>query len=139
MASLKQKPLHHLNKLLTNIALQKITFPLVPHSPLHPHNSSVAATKYPWSTVGCSQPSAWTMNQSLLVASCIDTFPEDRPILARPYIELRIWKTVFGCHRNLHLTIRKCSSITRQSTNLSWLCPAWLPTTTSIPAPPKPP
>ena len=137
MASLKLKPLHHLNKLLPNIALQKITFPLVPHSPLPPHNSSEAATKHPWSTVGCSQPAAWTTNQSLLVASGIEAFPEDRPILARPYLELRIWKTVFGCHRYLHLTIRKCSSISRQSTNLSWLCPACLPTTTSIPAPTK--
>ena len=45
--------------------------------------------KRPWSTMECSQPTAWTTNRSLLVASRDRPFQEDRPIPARPYPELR--------------------------------------------------
>ena len=45
----------------------------------------------PWSTMECSQPAAWTSNRSLLLASRVRPFQEDRPISARPYRELRTW------------------------------------------------
>ena len=48
----------------------------------------------PWSTMECSQPAAWTTNRSLLVASRVRPFQEDRPIPARPYPELRTWMVV---------------------------------------------
>ena len=48
----------------------------------------------PWSTMECSQPAAWTTNRSLLVASRVRPFQEDRPIPARTYPELRTWMVV---------------------------------------------
>ena len=38
----------------------------------------------PWSTMECSHPAAWTTNRSLLVASRVRPFQEDRPIPVRP-------------------------------------------------------
>ena len=52
------------------------------------------STTCPWSTMECSQPAAWTTNRSLLVASRVRPFQEDRPIPTRPYPELRTWKVV---------------------------------------------
>ena len=65
----------------------------------------------PWNTMECSQPAAWTTNRSLLVASRVRPFQEDRPIPARPYPELRTWMVVRSG------VIWKCSGISRHATN----------------------
>ena len=42
----------------------------------------------------CIQPAAWTMNRCLHVTSHVKAFPEDRPIPAQTYLELRTLKSM---------------------------------------------
>ena len=45
-----------------------------------------------WSTMECSQTTAWTSNRSLLVASLVKALFGRQTIAASPYPELRTWK-----------------------------------------------
>ena len=92
----------------------------------------------PWSTMQCNKPAAWTSNRSLVVllVSCVKTYPgrliNSGSILARvTHLDGR----VIGYHQCHHLSLGKCSGISRHAANTSWLFPACFPTTTSIPAP----
>ena len=85
----------------------------------------------PWSTMECSQPAAWTSNRSLLAVFGANTYPGRQTnfgstLPRAAHLEGgEIW-----CHRRLHLTLDKCSGISRHAAN-----PSCLPTTTSIPTP----
>ena len=88
----------------------------------------------PWSTMECSQPAAWTANRSLLVASRVRPFQEDRPIPTRPYPELRTWMVV----RSGVTTLSGNDPASPDIRPTTWLCPACLPSTSSISAPIQP-
>ena len=86
----------------------------------------------------CSQPVAWTTNRSLLVASRVRPFQEDRPIPARPYPELCTWMVVRSGVISvfpIHSGNAPASPDIRPTT---WHCPACLPSTNSFPAPIQP-
>ena len=83
----------------------------------------------------CSQPSAWTTNQCLLVASRVKACPK-RPTnfcSALPRAE-HVERGVAGCHQciTLHSGSAPASLDIRPTPQLS---PACIPSTTSIPAP----
>ena len=87
----------------------------------------------------CSQPAAWTTNRRLLVASSAKAFHgrptnPDSTLPAAAYVE----GGVIEYHQCLNLAIGKCSDIFQHANNPSWLNPAWLPSTTSIPATTQP-
>ena len=92
----------------------------------------------PCSTMECSQPSAWTTNRSLLVASCVRPFQEDRPIPTRPYPELRTWMVVRSGVISVFPTHSGNAPESPDIRPTTWLCPACLPSTNSIPAPIQP-
>ena len=92
----------------------------------------------PWSTMECSQPTAWTTNRSLLVASRARPFQEDRPIPARPYPELRTWMVVRSGVISVFPTHFGNAPASPDIRPTTWLCPACLPSTNSIPAPIQP-
>ena len=92
----------------------------------------------PWITMECSQPVAWTTNRSLLVASRVRPFQEDRPIPVRPYPELRTWMVVRSGVICVFPTHSGNSPASPDIQPTTWLCPACLPSTNSIPAPIQP-
>ena len=92
----------------------------------------------PWSTMECSQPAAWTTNQSLLVASRVRPFQEDRPIPTRPYPELRTWMVVRSGVISVFSTHSGNAPASPDIRPTTWLCPACLPSTNSVPAPIQP-
>ena len=85
-----------------------------------------------WSTMECSQPTAWTLNQNLHVVFNAEVFTK-RPTNSSSTLPraTHLEGVVIGCHQSLYFTLNKCSDI-------SWLCPACLPTTTSIYVPTLP-
>ena len=87
----------------------------------------------PWSTMECSQPAAWTTNRSLLVASRVRPFQDDRPIPARPYPELRTWMVVRSGVISVFPTHSGNAPASPDIRPTTWLCPACLPNTSSIP------
>ena len=91
-----------------------------------------------WITMECSQPAAWTTNRSLLVASRVRPFQEDRPIPTRPYPELRTWMVVWSGVISVFLTNSGNAPASPDIRPTTWLCPACLPSTNSIPAPIQP-
>ena len=96
------------------------------------HEALTTTTAYPWSTMECRQPTGWTTNQSLLVASSVKAFPSG------PYPELRTWMVVRTGVISVftsHLGNAPASPYMRPTT---WLCPTCLPTTSSTPAPIQP-
>ena len=108
--------------------------------PFHPelwHNSTTP-TMRPWSTIECSQPAAWTTNRSLLVASRVRPFQEDRSIPARPYPEQRTWMVVRSGVISAFPTHSENAPASPDICPTTWLCPACLPNTSSIPAPIQP-
>ena len=56
-------------------------------------NEQITTTLCPWSTIEYSKPASWTSNRSLLVASRDKAFPRRPTYQARPFPELRTWKT----------------------------------------------
>ena len=92
----------------------------------------------PWSTMECSQPAAWTTNWSLLVASRVRPFQEDRPIPTRPYPELRTWMVVRSGVISVFPTHSGNAPASPDIRPTTWLWPACLPSTNSMPAPIKP-
>ena len=92
----------------------------------------------PWSTMECSQPAAWTTNRGLLVASRVRPFQEDRPILARPYPELRTWMVVRSGVISVFPTHSGNAPASPNIRPTTWLCPECLPSTNSIPVPIQP-
>ena len=92
----------------------------------------------PWSTMESSQLAAWTMNWILLVASRVRPFQEDRPIPARPYPELRTWMVVRSGVISVFSTHSGNDPASPDIRPTTWLCPACLPSTNSIPAPIQP-
>ena len=105
-------------------------------------NPSLATTNNnnmcPWSTMECSQPAAWTTNRSLLVASCVRPFQEDRPIPNRPYPELRTWMAVRSSVISVFPTHSGNAPASPDIRPTTWLCPACLASTNSIPVPIQP-
>ena len=97
-----------------------------------------APCERPWSTMECSQPAAWTMNRSLLVASRVRRFQEDRPIPAPPYPELRTWMVVRSGVISVFPTHSGNAPESPDIRPTTWLCSACLPSTNSIPAPIQP-
>ena len=97
--------------------------------------SRTAPYRRPWSTMECSQPAAWTTNRSLLVASRVEPFQEDRPIPARPYPELRTWMVVRSGVFSVFPTHYGNAPASPDIRPTTWLCPACVPSTNSIPAP----
>ena len=93
----------------------------------------------PWSTMECSQPAAWTTNKSLLVASNAKAFP-GRPTNSGSTLPraAHLNSDVIGRHQciTLHSESAPASPVMRPTPRL---CPAFLPSTTSIPAPTNPP
>ena len=89
----------------------------------------------PWSTMECSQPAAWSKNRSLLVASRVWPFQKDRPIPARPYPILRTWMVVRSGVISVFPTHSGNAQASTDIRPTTWLCPACLPSTNSIPAP----
>ena len=92
----------------------------------------------PWSTMECSQPAAWTTNRSLLVASRVRPFQEYRPIPTRPYPELRTWMVVRSGVISVFPTHSGNAPASPDIRPTTWICPACLPSTNSIPAPIQP-
>ena len=92
----------------------------------------------PWSTMECSQPAARTTNRSLLMASRVRPFQEDRPIPARTYPELRTWMVVRSGVISVFPTHSGNAPASPDIRPTTWLCPACLPSTNSIPAPIQP-
>ena len=86
----------------------------------------------------CSQPVAWTTNRSLLVASRVRPFQEDRPIPVRPYPELRTWMVVRSGVISIFPTHSGNSPASPDIRPTTWLYPACLPSTNSIHAPIQP-
>ena len=86
----------------------------------------------------CSQPAAWTTIRSLLVASRVRPFQEDRPILTQPYQELRTWMVVWSGAISVFPTHSGNATASPHIWPTTWLCPAYLPSTNSIPAPIQP-
>ena len=80
----------------------------------------------------CSQPAAWTTNRSLLVASRVRPFQEDRPIPARPYPELRTWMVVRLGVISVFPTHSENAPASPDIRPTTWLCPACLPSTAPI-------
>ena len=78
----------------------------------------------PWSTMECSQPAAWTTNRSLLVASRVRPFQEDRQIPARPYPELRTWMVVRSGVISVFPTHSGNAPASPDVRPTTWLCPA---------------
>ena len=99
---------------------------------------STAHFLLPCITMECSQPAAWTTNRSLLVASRVRPFQEDRPIPARPYPELRTWMVVRSGVISVFPTHSGNAPASPDIRPTTWLCPACLPSTNSIPAPIQP-
>ena len=95
-------------------------------------------TLRPWITMECSQPAAWTTNRSLLVASRVRSFQEDRPIPTRPYPELRTWMVVRSGVISVFPTHSGNAPVSPDIRPTTWLCPACLPSTNSTPAPIQP-
>ena len=83
----------------------------------------------------CSQPAAWTTNRSLVVASSVRPFQKDRPIPAQPYPELRTWMVVQSGVISIYLTHSENAPAAPDIRTTTWLCPACLSSTNSIPAP----
>ena len=110
------------------------------------HVSTIAREYYiklrrqerPRSTMECSQPAAWTTNRSLLVASRVRPFQEDRPIPARTYPELRTWMVVRSGVISVFPTHSGNAPASPDIRQTPWLCPACLPSTSSFPAPIQP-
>ena len=104
----------------------------IPHGCQHSPLASQAALLAFWSTMECKQPAVWTTNRSLLVASRAKAFP-GRPTNSDSNLPraVQLDGGVIGCHQCItsHL---ECAPTYEQPT---WLCPACLPSTTSIPAP----
>ena len=96
------------------------------------------STGRPWITMECSQPVAWTKNRSLLVASRVRPFQEDRPIPARPYQELRTRMVVRSGVISVFPTHSGNAPASPDIRPTTWLCPACLPSINSIPAPIQP-
>ena len=92
----------------------------------------------PWSTMECSQPAAWTTKRSLLMASRVRPFQEDRPIPARPYPELRTWMVVRSGVISVFPTHSGNAPASPDIRPTTWLCPACLPSTNSTPSPIQP-
>ena len=97
-----------------------------------------ARTVRPWSTMECSQPAAWTTKRSLLVASRVRPFQEDRPIPARPYPELSTWMVVRSGVISVFPTHSGNAPTSPDIRPTTYLCPECLPNTSSIPAPIQP-
>ena len=104
------------------------------------HNASLYSTQMlrPWSTMECSQQAAWTTNRSLLVASRVRPFQEDRPNPARPYPELRTWMVVRSGVISVFPTHSGNAPVSPDIRPATWLCPTCLPSTNSIPVPIQP-
>ena len=88
-----------------------------------------------WSTMECSQPAAWTTNRSLLVASRARAFPvrqtNSGSTLPRA---AHLDGYVIGCHQCV-ISHWGCAPASPDQRPTPWLCPACIPSTTSIPAP----
>ena len=82
----------------------------------------------------CSQPAAWTTNRSLLVSSSVRPFQEDRPTPVRPYPELRTWMVVRSGVISVFPTHSGNVPASPDIRPTTWLRPACIPNTTSIPA-----
>ena len=61
---------------------------------VHKAQNTAVELQRPWSTMECSQPAVWITNRSLIVASRVRPFQEDRTIPSRPYPEQRTWMVV---------------------------------------------
>ena len=82
------------------------------------------AVERPWITMECSQLAAWTTNRSLLVASRVRPFQEDRPIPARPYPELRTWMVIRSGVISVFPTHSGNAPASPDIRLTTWLCPA---------------
>ena len=91
-----------------------------------------------WSAMEPSQPTTWTTNRNLLMASHTMAKP-GRPTntdSTLPRATHPEGGMIWG-HQCLHLALGKCFGICRHVTNPSWLCSASLLTTSYIPTPTK--
>ena len=83
----------------------------------------------PWSTIECSQPAAWTINQSLHVVSRVRAFPGWSTYSGSTIpISALLDSGVIACHLCIISHSGNCSGISRH------FC-AFMPFATSIPAP----
>ena len=79
---------------------------------LQHHNGS------PWSNMKCSQPTAWTTNRSLLVASRVKDFHERQTNSGSTlHRAAQLKGSVIGRHQRLHLSTGNFSCISRNATN----------------------
>ena len=78
---------------------------------------------------GVQPTAAWTTNRSLLVASHVRPFQEDRPIPTRPYPELRTWMVVRSGVISVFPTHSGNAPAPPDIRPTTWLCPACLPST----------
>ena len=99
---------------------------------------SIQSCMRPWSTMECSQTAAWTTNRNLLMASRVRPFQEDLPIPTRPYPELCTWMVVRSGVISVFPTHYGNAPASPDIRPTTWLCPACLPSTNSIPAPIQP-
>ena len=93
-----------------------------------------------WSTMECSQPTAWSMNRSLLVASRVKAYPviSTNSGSALP-MAVHLESVVIGCLQCLDITPRKCSGFSWRPTNTpGFVPPTYQPPPLSLP-PPNPP
>ena len=76
---------------------------LMPNSGIECHRSTLTLPSYslntsilrPWSTMECSEPAAWAMNQSLLVASSLKVIPRTLNLQEAVHQD----GSVIGCHQ----------------------------------------
>ena len=101
-------------------------------------STNVRRIMRPWITMECSQPVAWTTNRSLHVVSRARTFQEDRPSPARHYPELHTWMVVRSGVISVFPTHSENAPASPDIQPTTWLCPACVPSTNSIPAPIQP-
>ena len=72
------------------------------------------------------------------MASRVRPFQEDRPIPARPYPELRTWMVVRSGVISVFPTHSGNAPASPDIQPTTWLCPAYIPSTNSLPAPIQP-
>ena len=80
-----------------------------------------------WSTMECSEPAAWIMNWSLLVAFCAKPSQEDRPFQAWLYPELHTRKAVWSAVVSVSLRTQEFLRQLPTCDQLPQLCPACIP------------
>ena len=98
-------------------------------------SGDITAMLRPYITMECSQPVAWTTPSR---DARVRPFQEDRPIPARPYPELCTWMVVRSGVISVLTTHSGNAPASHDIRPTTWLCPACLPSTNSIPAPIQP-